>query len=80
MTCSACGLADGKAYRSPAGAMTALTRCTGAACVAGPYTVSWTLIYNEPIFPAKADAAASFTDHAAIGPSSLRSECLAFML
>lgn len=46
LTCSTRALADEKAYRSPTGAMTALTSCTGAAGATGPITVSWTLTYK----------------------------------
>lgn len=46
LTCSTRALADEKAYRSPTGAMTALTSCTGAAGVSGPITVSWTISYK----------------------------------
>ncbi len=46
LACSTRALADEKAYRSPTGAMTTLTSCTGAAGVSGPITVSWTVAYR----------------------------------
>ena len=46
LTCSTRALADEQVYRSPTGAMTALTSCTGAAGAAGPITVSWVLSYK----------------------------------
>jgi hypothetical protein len=44
--CSTRALADDKAYRSPTGAMTSLTSCTGGAGATGPITVSWTIRYK----------------------------------
>jgi hypothetical protein len=46
LTCATRPLDDDKAYRSPTGAMTALTLCTGGAPESGPFTVSWTLSYR----------------------------------
>jgi hypothetical protein len=46
LTCLTRDLADDKAYRSPTGAMTALTSCSGAARAKGSITVRWTLTYR----------------------------------
>ena len=46
LTCATRPLDDEQAYRSPTGAMTALTSCTGGAPAGGPITVSWTLTYR----------------------------------
>lgn len=46
LSCSTRPLADDKAYRSPTGAMTALTSCTGGAVEGQPITVSWTIAYK----------------------------------
>jgi hypothetical protein len=46
LTCSTRALADDKAYRSPTGAMTSLTSCTGRASEGQPITVSWTIRYH----------------------------------
>lgn len=46
LTCSTRPLDDEKAYRSPTGAMTSLTSCTGGAPEGKPITVSWTISYR----------------------------------
>lgn len=46
LTCSTRALDDEKAYRSPTGAMTSLTSCTGGFGAGKPFTVSWTLTYR----------------------------------
>jgi len=46
VSCSTRALADEAAYRSPTGAMTSLTSCTGGAPQGKPITVSWTISYR----------------------------------
>ena len=46
LTCSTRALNDEAAYRSPTGAMTALTTCAGGPSEGKPITVSWTIRYK----------------------------------
>lgn len=46
LSCATRALADETAYRSPTGAMTSLTSCTGGAPQGKPITVSWTISYR----------------------------------
>jgi len=46
LTCSTQALDDDKTYRSPTGAMSSLTHCTGGAGEGRPFTVSWTISYR----------------------------------
>ena len=46
LSCSTKALANDKTYRAPTGAMTAVTRCTGAVGASGPIRVSWAIRYR----------------------------------